>query len=170
LITALAETLARLDLLIRLGEDACVVLDAVVAEHDTQWHLARVDFPGGGLWVRDQGHPLGQHVRVRIPARDVSIAPERITRTSIPNTLPATVTALGDDAHPALRLVRLSVGGAPLLARLTSRSVAALALAPGLPVWVQIKALALIGRRVDRPSPEGPSSWPSEFGPNRGVR
>ena len=56
----LAETLARLDLPIRLGEDAGVVLDGVVAERDETWHLARVDFPGGSLWVRDHGVPLGQ--------------------------------------------------------------------------------------------------------------
>ncbi len=140
----LTETLARLDLPIRLGEDAGVVLDAVVAERDTQWHLARVDFAGGGLWVRDKGLPLGEQVRVCILARDVSIAQERITGTSIQNTLHATVTALGDDAHPALRLVKLSCGGVPLLARLTSRSADALTLAPGLPVWVQIKSVALI--------------------------
>jgi molybdate transport system ATP-binding protein len=141
----LTETLARLDLPIRLGEDAGVVLDAVVAERDREWHLARVEFPGGSLWVRDQGHPLGQRVRVRILARDVSIASERINGTSILNTLSATVTALGDDAHPALRLVRIEAGGVPLLARVTRRSAAALALVPGLSVWVQIKAVALIG-------------------------
>jgi molybdate transport system ATP-binding protein len=59
--------------------------------------------------------------------------------------VPATVAAIGDDAHPALCLVRLDAGGAPLLARLTRRSAAALALAPGLAVWAQIKAVALIG-------------------------
>jgi ABC-type molybdate transport system ATPase subunit len=86
--------------------------------HDTQWHLARGDFPGGGLWVRDQGHPLGRHVRIRILARDVSIAPERITGTSIQNTLPATVAVLAEDAHPALRLVQLS---ARRMRRVTNR-------------------------------------------------
>jgi len=141
----LTETLARLDLPIRLGEDAGVVLDATVAAHDAQWHLARVDFPGGGLWVRDKGIPVGRHVRVRILARDVSLARERIEGSSIVNSLPATVTALGDDAHPALCLVRLDCGGVPLLARLTHRSAAALGLAPGLAVWAQIKAVALIG-------------------------
>jgi len=141
----LTDTLARLDLPIRLGEDAGVVIEAVVAEHDREWHLARVEFAGGSLWVRDLGHPLGQRVRMRILARDVSIAGERITGTSILNTLSATVTALGDDGHPALRLVQLSAGGVPLLARVTRRSVAALALVPGLSVWAQIKAVALIG-------------------------
>ncbi len=144
----LTETLARLDLptlSLRLGEDAGVVLDATVAEHDTQWHLARVDFPGGSLWVCDKGIPLGHHVRVRILARDVSLARDRGTDTSIINSLLATITALGDDSHPALCLVRLAVGGQPLLARLTRRSAAALALAPGQGVWAQIKAVALIG-------------------------
>jgi molybdate transport system ATP-binding protein len=37
------------------------------------------------------------------------------------------------------------MGASPLLARLTRRSAAALELEPGKPVWVQIKAVALIG-------------------------
>ena len=53
----LTDTLARLDLPIKLGEDAGVVLDAVVAARDEEWHLARVEFAGGRLWVRDHGLP-----------------------------------------------------------------------------------------------------------------
>ncbi|MGE5153565.1 MAG: molybdenum ABC transporter ATP-binding protein [Bdellovibrio bacteriovorus] len=141
----LTETLARLDLPIRLGEDAGVVIEARVALRDPDWHLARADFPGGRLWVRDRGHPIGETVRVRILARDVSIAREPIQGTSILNTLPVTVTELAPDAHPALRLVRLSAAEVPLLARLTARSAAALELVPGACVWAQIKAVALIG-------------------------
>ena len=141
----LAETLARTDLPIRLGEDAGVVLDAIVAERDAEWSLAGVDFPGGRLWVRDTGHDIGSRVRVRILARDVSVALEKQEHSSILNTLPATVREIGAENHPALALVKLDAGGASLLARLTRRSAAALALAPGLPVWVQIKAVALIG-------------------------
>jgi molybdate transport system ATP-binding protein len=141
----LNDTLARLDLPIHLGEDAGVVLDAVVAEHDEQWYLARVEFPGGSLWVRDGGHALGQAVRVRILARDVSIALQRITHTSIQNCLSAVVDEIADDHHPALALVRLKIGNSPVLARLTRRSAVGLGLASGLPVWAQIKAVALIG-------------------------
>ncbi|MEW6163826.1 MAG: molybdenum ABC transporter ATP-binding protein [Pseudomonadota bacterium] len=141
----LTETLARLDLPIRLGEDAGVVLDATVAEHDAQWHLARVEFPGGSLWVRDAGHAVGHSLRVRILARDVSLARAKLAGSSIMNSLPARVVALAEDAHPALCLVRLDCGGQPLLARLTHRSAAALELAPGAEVWAQIKAVALIG-------------------------
>jgi len=142
---ALTATLARLDLPIRLGEDAGVVLEAVVVERDEAWHLARVEFPGGSLWVRDGGHSIGQPVRIRILARDVSIALEKVMDTSILNCLPATVDQLADDSHPALSLLRLTMGPSALLARLTRRSAVGLGLMPGMPVWVQIKAVALIG-------------------------
>ena len=141
----LGETLARLDLPIHLGEDAGVVLDATVAERDTHWHLARVAFPGGSLWVRDGGHALGQSVRVRILARDVSVALHRVTDTSILNCLPATVEQLAPEDHPALMLLRLKLGESPLIARLTQRSASELGLTLGDQVWVQIKAVALIG-------------------------
>ena len=141
----LAETLARLDLPIRLGEDAGVVLEATVAERDAEWQLARVEFPGGSLWVRDGGHALGYVARVRILARDVSVALKPVADTSILNTLPAVVTETAPDNHPALLLVRLAVGPSIVVARLTRRSAVALALRPGLEVWAQIKAVALIG-------------------------
>jgi molybdate transport system ATP-binding protein len=142
---ALTDVLARLDLPIRLGEDTCVVLDAIVVERDQAWHLARVGFPGGSLWVRDCGHPPGSRVRIRILARDVSIALDKIDETSILNCLSATVSQLADEAHPALALARLDIGGSPLIARITKRSVATLGLATGMAVWAQIKAVAVIG-------------------------
>ncbi|MFZ2306611.1 MAG: molybdenum ABC transporter ATP-binding protein [Rhodoferax sp.] len=141
----LTETLANVDLPIHLGEDAGVVLRATVAERDAAWHLARVEFDGGSLWVRDGGHALGDPVRVRILARDVSIALEPPSGTSIQNCLPATVEQLAGDYHPALTLLRLRVGASPVLARLTRRSADGLGLLAGKPVWVQIKAVALIG-------------------------
>jgi molybdate transport system ATP-binding protein len=122
-----------------------VVLDAVVAARDEEWHLAHMEFDGGRLWVRDHGLPVGHRARVRILARDVSLSRAPVTGTSILNTLPAIVAESVDDAHPALTLVKLQVGASPVLARLTRRSAHALALAPGVPVYVQIKAVALIG-------------------------
>lgn len=141
----LTDTLARLDLPIKLGEEAGVVLDVVVAARDPEWHLAQMEFAGGSLWVRDHGLPLGHQARVRILARDVSLAHAPTTGTSILNTLPAFVVDRVDDDHPALTLVKLRVGESPMLARLTRRSAHTLGLVPGLPIYVQIKAVALIG-------------------------
>ncbi|WP_295441708.1 molybdenum ABC transporter ATP-binding protein [uncultured Thiodictyon sp.] len=140
----LSETLARLDLPIRLGEDAGVVLAGRVAERDERWHLLRVECGTQSLWVRDSGLPLGRAVRVRILARDVSVVLEPGTGTSIQNTLPARVDSLGADDHPALALVKLQVNGTALLARVTCRAAEQLGLAPGLPVWIQIKAVAVL--------------------------
>jgi len=137
-------TLARMDLPIRLGEDAGVVIDGHVAERDERWHLLRVQCCGASLWVRDTGAAVGDHARVRILARDVSIAHEPGHGTSILNRLPAQVESIGDDGHPALALVRLNVDGAMVLARVTRRSADQLRLRPDLDVWIQIKAVALL--------------------------
>jgi molybdate transport system ATP-binding protein len=142
---ALTDTLARLDLPIQLGEEAGVVLQATVAERDAAWHLTRIEFAGGSLWVRDGGQAIGQAVRLRILARDVSIALQPDQASSIQNCLQASVEEIGADEHPALSLIRLKVGSSPMLARLTQRAVHQLGLTAGSPVWVQIKAVALVG-------------------------
>lgn len=144
----LSETLARIDLPIQLGDDAGVVLDAIVSKRDSQWHLAYVVFDTEndlGVWVRDSGHAVGQHVRIRILARDISLTLDHQTGTSILNILPASVLELAEDGHPAQTLVRLNTGNAPLIARLTHRSAHDLGLCPGKKVFAQIKAVALIG-------------------------
>ncbi|NWG30387.1 MAG: molybdenum ABC transporter ATP-binding protein [Rhodocyclaceae bacterium] len=142
----LAETLARADLPIRLGEDAGVVLDATVAARDEAWHLARVELPGGSyLWVRDEGHPIGKPLRVRVLARDVSLAREEPRDSTILNHLRVTVRELADDTHPALLLARAETDGQPLLARLTRRAAADMELAPGMAAWAQVKVVAVLG-------------------------
>ncbi len=145
----LAQVLTRLDGALQLGDDAGVVLSASLVERDEAWHLARVEFPGGQLWTRDPGLPLGRAVRVRVLARDVSLARQAPWSSSIQNVLTGQVDALAVDHHPAVALVRVNVadgrgGQAQLLARVTRRSAASLGLEPGTPVWVQVKSVALL--------------------------
>jgi molybdate transport system ATP-binding protein len=140
-----AQVLARIDAPEILGEDAGALLDAGVRERDTRWHLARVQFDGGSLWLRDSGLPLGRPVRLRVLARDVSITTQLPQGTSIQNVLRCVVDAVAADAHPSQVLVRLTCGNTFLLARVTARAVDDLALAPGLPVWAQVKSVALVG-------------------------
>ena len=139
-----AEVLAQLESPVVLGDDVGALLQGSMAERDAQWHLARVDFEGGSLWLRDSQHALGTRVRLRILARDVSITTAEPQHTSIQNVLPCVVDALQGDAHPSQVLVRLRCGSALLLARITARAAAALQLQPGLAVWAQIKAVALL--------------------------
>lgn len=140
----LAETLARIDLPIRLGEDVGVVLDATVERIDVTWQLMRVVFPGGSLWTRARDLPAGRRVRVRVLARDVSLAVDEPGQSSIQNVLPAIVDAVGPDEHPGLLLVRVAVGESRLVARLTRRSAEQLGIVVGRPVYAQVKSVALM--------------------------
>lgn len=142
----IAEMLARLDLALPLGEETGVVLDAVVGEHDAAWHLVRLDADGEAcrFWARDPGLPPGRRVRLRVLARDVSLTRTPQTGTSIGNQLRGSVEAIADGPHPAIALVRVRVGRCAVVAQLTRRSAHALELAPGMPVWAQVKTVALM--------------------------
>ena len=141
----LRETMARLDLPTAFTEDAGVVIEAVVADHDETYRLTRLDFPGGSVVVARRQESLGRRLRFRVHARDVSLALARAEGTSIVNLLPATVVEVADADTPAHVLVRLDAGGTPLIARITRYSLDHLNVAPGKSMWAQIKAVALLG-------------------------
>ena len=141
----LRETLARLDLPTAFTEDAGVVIEAVVANHDEAYHLTRLDFSGGSVVVARRPETIGRRLRFRVHARDVSLTLSRAEGTSISNLLPATVMEVADADTPAHVLVRLDACGTPLIARITRRSLDHLQVMPGKPMWAQIKAVALLG-------------------------
>lgn len=139
----LADTLSQLDLPVKLGQEAGVVIESVVGSIDSQWHLTRMDFDGGSVWIRDPGLALGAKARVRILASDVSLAREQPGKSSIQNVLQGQIDGMRDDEHPGLVLVRVRVGHTALLARVTKRAVSELALEVGDSVWTQVKSVAL---------------------------
>jgi molybdate transport system ATP-binding protein len=137
------EMLTRLDLPLAHGDEAGVVIDTMVGEHDETYHLTRLDFAGGGISVTRQPHALGHRMRLRIHARDVSLSLELHNDSSILNILPARVVEIADE-NPAQVVVRLDAGGVPLLARITRKSSALLGLEPGMTVYAQVKSVALL--------------------------
>ena len=136
--------LSRIDLPGTFADDAGIVLEAVVAEHEAD-ELTRLEFPGGHLYVAQRREPVGTVLRCRILARDVSLALAPQTQVSILNCVNAVVVDLAATATPGQVLVRLDVAGAPLLARITQRSVDRLGIRPGLALHAQIKSVALLG-------------------------
>ncbi len=139
-----AEVMTRLDLPLAHGDAAGAVVSATVASHDPGYHLTLVRFAGGDFTVPRQAAAVGQTLRIRVQARDVSLTLERQTGTSIQNILPVTVAALSFDS-PGQVMVRLDAGRSTLLARVTARSVDALALEVGKPVFAQVKGVAILG-------------------------
>jgi len=140
----LAQVLTRLDLPTAQDEDAGVVIETRVATRDPRYHLSRLDFSGGQIHVARDFPDPGQQVRLRIQARDVSLALADHHDSSIVNRFPATVTELAAASNPANVMVLLDAGGTALLARITHRSLDQLQLGVGSHVWAQVKAVALM--------------------------
>ena len=140
---ALNDTLSRLDLPTAHLDDAGAVIAAKVAMHDEAYHLSRLDFSGGSLWVSKIERAAGEMVRARVLARDVSIATASPHGSSISNILAARVAEIQDEG-PGRVNVRLTVGDENvLLSRITRRSRDQLGLKVGMEVFAQVKSVAL---------------------------
>jgi len=139
----LNETLSRLDLPTAHQDDSGTVIEAKVAEHDVIYHLTRLDFSGGTLWVSKLERATGEIVRARVLARDVSIATDSPLGTSISNILAARITDIREQ-EPGRVNLRLAIGNEHvLLSRITRRSCDQLGLAVGMDVFAQVKSVAL---------------------------
>lgn len=142
------ELMARPDLPLTRRDDAGVVIEARVLAHDKAYGLMRVGFDGGELWLGESDAPIGQAVRARVLARDVSVTRQAPQETSVLNVLPVRLLAMQVDGHTALLSLAPAAGAAPgaptLLARITRRSCEALALVPGDTLFAQIKGVALM--------------------------
>lgn len=127
------------------GDEAGAVIAGTIADVDAHWRLARVEFAGGSLSLRDPGLAAGTPVRVRVLARDVSLSLKEPAGSTIQNHFPVTVENISADTHPAQALVRLHCGTQSLLARVTRKAVADLDIRPGQPLWAQVKSVAILG-------------------------
>jgi molybdate transport system ATP-binding protein len=142
------EVMGRLDLRPATGRyEAGVLIDARVSAHDDVDHLTTLAFDGGELVVPRVDAGIGERVRARIRARDVSLAlcpPESL---SILNVIRGTVVAISDEGG-AIVDVQLSVGSALITARITRRSRNELGIAEGVELYALIKAVSFDQRSV----------------------
>jgi molybdate transport system ATP-binding protein len=141
---ALHETLARLDLPTAYFDDAGTVIEAAVAQQDEKYHLTRLDFSVGFLWVSKVAQPCGVRVRARVLARDVSIATQAPQGSSINNILNARIEEIADCGADKV-IVRMKVGDSQmLLSRITRRSRDQLGLVVGMYVCAQVKSVVTL--------------------------
>jgi molybdate transport system ATP-binding protein len=136
-----------------VGPDAVgAVVDGVITAVDEGKKLAELRLAAGTLRVsvhdisgaRDAAQIVGSPVRVQLLARDVILATEPPRGLSVRNAIEGTVDEITpDDGDSAL--VRVDIGGATVLSRITCAAVEALELRKGMPLWVLIKAVSLRG-------------------------
>lgn len=124
--------------------DAASLVQGRISHYDARDHLSTVTFDGGELFITGavECH-LGDIVRLRVLARDVSVALHAPEGSSILNRVPATITALSEDS-PGYAMLTLQAGRTTLLARVSARSVRELGLQQNQRVIAQIKSVALL--------------------------
>ena len=118
------------------------VIDARVVAQDIDYDLATLTFDGGELSVTNLDALIGEHVRLRIRARDVSLALSVPSDISIQNVLSGTIESVEPPRNGVVN-VSLAVGSVRLRSRVTQRSVEQLRLAPGRRVYALVKAVSL---------------------------
>ncbi len=117
-----------------------------IAAHDADG-LTRIDTSAGALFVPGVVGQVGDAVRLRVLAQDVILSRTRPEGLSALNILPAVVTELRPGQGPGA-LVQCQMGDDLIIARITQRSVAALALQPGVACWVIVKSAAIARQDV----------------------
>ncbi len=150
---AVDDVLTRLDLRPLTGRyEFGAVIDAVVVGHDEAYGLTQLVFGPEDdqrtLFAPQVALPDGSAVRVRVRARDVTVATSRPEGVSSLNILPGRILEVSTYDGPFVEL-RVDAG-AVLTARVTRKSFDELGLAAGREVFLLIKTVALDRRALGR--------------------
>ncbi|MEY4761739.1 MAG: hypothetical protein RLZZ200_1595 [Pseudomonadota bacterium] len=111
--------------------------------------LADISVGNGRLQIPCPGARPGLAMRIQLLARDIMLATEEPRGLSVRNQLRGTVRSVTADAGSDL--VEIDIGGASVLARITHDATVELAIAPGLPTWVLVKAVSTRGHAFPAP-------------------
>ncbi len=141
-------------------------LRARVLMHDLDLALTTLLFADGELRVPLVDSPVDSAVRLRIDARDVSIALSRPMDVSITNRMPGQLAELVELSPPYMRAT-CDLGMTQIHALIMRESVDRLALVPGLGVWIMIKAAAIAGFDLKPDLAPRPRPWPLRRTSNR---
>ena len=146
-----AEVMASLSGGLGDRDDEGALLEGRVVAHDPDYGQSCLSIWGEHLWVGRVDVDIGAPVRVRVLARDVSLARQPPIDSSLTNILSTVIDAVRGDGPESVtvRLLLKAEGASaqPLLARITRRSFDRLQLKVGEPVMAQIKSVALMAPR-----------------------
>jgi molybdate transport system ATP-binding protein len=139
------------DLRAIIGADAVgAIVDGTVLGIDPSSGLMRVSVGRGELKVHAPGVAAGAKMRVQLLARDLIVATEEPRHLSVRNILRGVVASVASDDLES-QLVAIDIGGATIMARVTTAAARELDLVPGLPVWALVKSVSLRGHSFAAP-------------------
>jgi len=150
------ELMSRLDLRPLTGRyEAGAVLTVTVEGHDEKRAVTQLTFDGMTLLVPYADIPVGEELRVRIRARDVSLALTAPDDISILNIFPGRVVEISDRKDGQMDVI-VDIG-AKIWARVTRMAVNRLALEPGRQVHVLVEAVVVDRQNIRRRRRRSPS-------------
>ena len=146
---AVEEIFNRADLRPHTGRfEGGALIEAKAIAQDPHYGLTTFFFGDGGTLVAPGlDVPIGSRVRMRIRARDLTLATIKPEGLSIRNVLPGEVTEIEAGNGPIAE-VRVRVAGKEWPARISRLSVDEMGLMPGAPVYVLVKAIAFDKRSM----------------------
>ena len=141
---ALTDVLANIDLPIKIGEDAGVLLKGKVVSKEPEWSLMTVDCGNIALHISDNGQPVGSAASLRILAREVVFAIDRPVDLYVQNAFEGTVEEISIHGDGADALVRTNCSGQIIIGKLTRKALSELGIKEGSRIWLLIKSVAVL--------------------------
>ncbi|MFQ7008668.1 MAG: molybdenum ABC transporter ATP-binding protein [Parasutterella sp.] len=141
---ALTDVLANIDLPIKIGEDAGVLLKGKVVSKEPEWSLMTVDCGNIALHISDNGQPVGSAASLRILAREVVFAIDRPVDLSVQNAFEGTVEEISIHGDGADALVRTNCSGQIIIGKLTRKALSELGIKEVSRIWLLIKSVAVL--------------------------
>jgi molybdate transport system ATP-binding protein len=128
--------------------EASVVITARVVGQRLPFNMTRLDHFGQEIVIPAIDAPVGAEVRLRIRAREVSIATRPPEGISIRNVLRGRLADVIERPESAYAEALIDLGSAKVRSRLTRAAVQDLGLRPGMHVFALVKSVTFDGRPV----------------------
>ena len=123
------------------GSEYGTIISAVIETAEDGYGLSHLRFSNGVIKVPRLGLAENSPVRIRIPARSVSLCLTRPQATSIQNIFPGVVEEI-NESREALLDLRINIG-VTLMSRITKLSGKTLGLVPGKKVYAMVKSISV---------------------------
>ncbi len=143
--------LTRDDLPFAHAETACAILQGTIDHHDDEFHLSSIKIKTSNaiLALPKINKNLGDHITIKVLAKDVSLCVTPPENTSIMNCIQATIKNYTYMQDPSRLLVTLALKSScntnteQILAHITKKSWSTLNLTKNQEVFAQIKSIAI---------------------------
>lgn len=125
-------------------DNAAAILDGVISKQEKDFQLSTVHTESGTALQVQGVFTLGQKVRLRVKANDVSLSKTPATDSSILNIIKGMVAEIIEE-QAAYILLRVNINNDIILARISRKSFQFMGIEINQTVFIQIKAVSIHG-------------------------